>query len=357
MRTFLLMAVIVSSSGQIWAQSPVSKNPPEQQVARRGANGNWELVNFVTVCHVETEDYDVQRKITETVDGKTVEKTVTERKTRMVARPALQTMIQNLGKSFRVFETDGRQVDLETVPARVSKPTLVVVTRDGLMLAPYYATVFKPGTLIFAVSPAAESPRAVSQSEVTVSEVPQPAEGEKPPGKAEGQPAPVPGGDQPTLPPTLPPAFVFARIPEPDKINFRIYSERDREVAIQIDEVKNGKRTPSRMNQLRKATHSISTQLDLNQVAIATADSKPVDAQRARTLLKQALTVVASNDGEPVAPFWLTNLRPGTLVVTPPAGTLTPPEPPGPDSVAPSPGIFSQEFKGTFSGNPPILGR
>lgn len=327
MITYLLATLVALTSITAFAQDQFGRNAPMQQLVRATEDGKLEMLVLACRCMpvTKTETYTVKVPVQE--NGKQVFKTEEKLRTVCEMMTEAEVYASPLELSHvKAFETDGRSVDVQTLAKRIKGPTLVVVSNDEKMIAPYYAAVFKPGTLIIAHQmgggdnapppPAAAKNgatlpvRLVSQAE---------AKSETPPAVPIEAPAtPVELGIK--TPKSLPPTMLFARVPEAGKINLRHYSESmgEREVATEV--VQNGVPNTVYLKQTQKYTRSEATQLNLIDVKATTADSKPLTAQALSEKLKTAAVVLASSMGQKVDPFWLQNVKPGVVVLIPPQG-------------------------------------
>lgn len=325
MKTCLIAILVILSTASLWAADEVGRNAPTQQIVRLSEDGKLTLVEVHITCMPYTEEVTIYEDVTVEVNGKTEVKKVAKKlhvtKTKMVPQLAPRIIDANLAK---LFETDGRPVDLKAAGKRLQKPTLVVRSQDGKMIAPYYASVFKPGTLILSVTEsqanttlgiapaqpvgAVRTPRAVT----LVSQAEPPA--------APQPPAPLKLDVAP--PKTVAPVLMYARVPAPNKLNLRSYSEGQAEKEFPTEVTHAGKPEYVMMKQLQKYTRSESTQLDLEAVSALTADGKAVAVQRLPDLLKAATTVFVMTDGQSPDSFWLTNVKPSVLVLVTPQGLV-----------------------------------
>lgn len=351
MKTYLVATLVLLSSIAAYAEDKFGRNAPVQQLVRITEDGHLELMVLACTCKpvTKTETYTVKVPVEE--DGKKVFKTEEKLRTvcEMVTESHLYAASLDLN-DVKAFETNGQAVDMKTLATRLKKPTLVVIANDGKMIAPYYAAVFKPGTLIIAPQNGGDSnaplPSAVHndtrRSTVTGSsiklvsqEVEKPAPAQPAPPRTEAPPADLGLGI--ALPKSLPPSMLFARVPETGKINLRQYSESVGEREISIEVKPRGVPETIYMKQLQKFTRSEAIQLDLSDVQATTADAKPLPAPGLTEKLKTAAVVFVSSMGQPVDSFWLKNVKPGIVVLVPPQGVAfgvpsceTPPGPPSP---------------------------
>ncbi len=326
MKTYLLAALVAFGSITAVAQDQFGRNAPLQQLVRVTEDGKVEMLVLACVCKpfMKTESYTV--KVPVEANGKREFKT--EEKVRTVCEMVTESHVYasplELSR-LQAFETDGRAVDVKTLAKRLKGQTLVVVSNDGKMIAPYYAAVFKPGTLILAPQagagaapppPAAVNNSATSPLRLVSQEAANP---EPSPALPAAAPVATPQLDIQT-PKSPPPTLLFARVPEAGKINLRHYSESigEREVATEI--VQNGVPNTVLLKQTQKSTRSESTQLDLIDVKATTADARPLTAQVLSEKLKTATVVLASAMGQNVDPVWLQNVKPGVVVLILPQG-------------------------------------
>lgn len=369
MKSYLIATLLALSTVTAYAQDQFGRNAPVQQLVRATEDGQLELLVLACRCMpvTKTESYTV--KVPVEVNGKKEFKT--EEKLRTICEMVTESEVYAAPldvNQLKVFETDGRPVDVKTLVRRIKKPTLVVMANDGKMVAPYYAGVFKPGTLIIAPQAGGGDgpPPLSAANEARISPIRVVSQVEA---KPEARP-PVPG-EVPAavnlklgidLPKSLPPTMLYARVPEAGKINLRHYSESvgEREFATEIK--KQGVPETVLMKQLQKFTRSEAIQLDLSEVQATTADAKPLNAQALTEKLKKATVVLASSMGQKVDPFWLQNVKPDVVVLIPPAGLgfggaacypmpvsppagpgQAPPPPPGGPAPVPAPAPVSKE--------------
>lgn len=261
-------------------------------------------VMFIPVPETKTGTYTVMTKVSaETEDPitgrkSTVMKDVPEQRTRvytewkLVAGPAthLLTLQQVSG-----FEIDGTPVAPDALAARLKQPTLVVVTQDGRPLPPYYAFVFKPGTLVIGVQGAM--------------------------GYADGEP------EQPlVLPESIPPTFRLAKVDAEDRFALRMFRDAEQVVTAYRQTtrtVKDGEveKEVCELHEVavkQQMQTSATTLVPRQHVASVTAEGKPMEDVHLQALKKREYTVVVSRDGKPVDKFWLQNIKPRMLVLTPP---------------------------------------
>lgn len=322
MKTYLLAILVALSSITAFAQEQFGRNAPVQQVVRVTDDGKLEMLILASTCYpvLKTERYKVQVPVQE--NGKTVLKT--EEKTRAVTEMVTQTTLLPFPldlNHIKAFETDGRAVDVRTLTKRIKEPTLVVTPDDGKMIAPYYAAVFKPGTLIIARQmggvviplPSTTANEATPSPIRLVSQAPNPG------------PAGAPADTPPTskkldikTPRSLPPMLVFGRVAVPGKINLRHYSEAAVEREVSAETVQAGVSKTVLLKQLQKFTRSEATQLGLTEVKAMTGDAKPLTSQALSEKLKTATVVMVSSMGQAVDPFWLQNVKPDVVVLTGP---------------------------------------
>jgi hypothetical protein len=127
------------------APSPFEKGggPPGITVVDGVRDGALKVRTTMTTCVPET--YTVQRTVPTTVDGKTVYKQATMQETRLKA--VHQVRIDSHALSdVRVFDSEGRPVAPERIPAIFNAPRMVLVTMSGMPVDPAYLQLVRPGT-------------------------------------------------------------------------------------------------------------------------------------------------------------------------------------------------------------------
>lgn len=261
-------------------------------------------VMFIPVLETKTGTYTVMTKVAveaeDPITGQksTVMKEVPEQRSRqytnwkLVAGPATHVLTF---QQVSGFEIDGTPVAPDALATRLKQPTLVVVTHDGLPLPPYYALVFKPGTLVIGV--------------------------QGPMGYADGEPqTPL------VLPESIPPTFRLAKVDAKDRFALRMFRDAEEVVTayrqttrtVRDGEVEKEVHEKIAVAVKQQVQTSATTLVPRQHVASVTAEGKPMDDVHLQALKKREYTVVVSRDGKPVDQFWLQNIKPRMLVLTPP---------------------------------------
>uniref|UniRef100_A0A7C2NW13 Uncharacterized protein n=1 Tax=Schlesneria paludicola TaxID=360056 RepID=A0A7C2NW13_9PLAN len=319
---------------------------PTQQVLKILPNGDWALTGQVTKLVFKAVPYTYTVKVpvtvTKTVEVDGVTKEVQETQYREEVRTAEKTRSERVSMLFcrpvdpqtvKAFETDGRPISTDEVARRCQGETLVVVSADDEMIPDYYATVFKPGTIILALppqpvmappppgfapqpvvpQPAPQAPpppttqtapassliRPVSQRGPTVSDAPQPAE-----------------GNQSTLPSAPAPELVFVSRDGADAVKIRQFEESQEWVELTIKANDSSIAPEKLIKAKRLSRHSDTTSVPWSALRVGQAQGGDLPVDRAKEKLGQGeTTAVMSVDGAVIDAFWLQNLKPSVLVL------------------------------------------
>jgi len=298
----------------VWsADTPL---PPMQQLLRMDEAGEWQLQIQVAVCKLETRIRTVTKRIPETktvteiVDGKTVEKAVTQYKDVVetqqytVCVPDYQTVTQSIpAATLKAFETDGRSIPLDKLRSRVGKETLVVVSATAGKLPEVYASLFKSGTIVIALEPiqAPKSPAPVA----TVT----------PPAPVVAPATPTVVAPRPQMSRSPAPQFVMLSRSGLDDLVLRRTSESTSPITGMAVFKKGTVKEQAPVQMMQTVRHSESFTLAARHLHINLGDSSDVPFERIKERIARETAVVYSTDGEAVDPFWLQNLKSTTLVV------------------------------------------
>jgi len=299
-----------------------------QGLADLGADGGPRIQMTMLLPHYkkEAEEYTVTRKVPETIQDPVTKKLTTryvevpEMRTRTVMKAHWQGFkkvwpVQVATPAF--FELDGSAVDPGTLGERLKKPALVVVTQDGPQLPGYFAFLFRPGTLVFHLTPDSVMLTA--------------------------QPGAIRAGEPAGLPDSLPPTFRLAKAVDQSHVALRVILATDRQVTglvTSTEKVADGGEVKEVTQQrpvtmLQEFRTSFTTIVDQKAVTGTTAEGQPLVEAHWNALGQRELPVVVSRDGKAVDPFWLQSIKPKMLVLVPPAaeelalpiGVLGPPAP------------------------------
>lgn len=288
---------------------------PTQQVLSVSQDGPWVLASKATkpVYKDVQYSYTVDKVVTMTqaevvngvVEQKTISKTVPETRTatRRVCYYVSESQIRTVDPStVRAFETDGRPVKTADVIRRCSHPTLVVVAHGDQMIPAYYADVFRPGTLILAVTP---PPLASGSAGVPVAPAPGPA-------------APMPRDPQETMPfPATPaPELVFISPNGSDALNIRQYREQPLENSATVYATDSAVAPEKQVVVKQVEKNSMTSSIPWSALRISNGKDGPVPPARVKeTLGQKESTAVLALDGKLIDDFWLQNIKPTTLLI------------------------------------------
>jgi hypothetical protein len=273
----------------------------------------------VMVCKLESRTGTVTKKVpetktvTEVVDGKTVEKAVTQYRevqetySYTVSIPDYHTKVISIDlKSRNVFETDGRPIPVEKLSSRVQDEALVVVSATDAMIPEAYARLFKPGTLILTTPPIMAPIPATTAPAPTVA-IPVPT-----------AVTPAPAAKLPELPKSPAPMIVSVSRDGADKLVLRRVTESTAPVTG-MQTFKKGaakEKAPVQMTQTVRLVESFT--VAATHLRFALAEAKEMSLERVKERLARETTVIYTADGDDIDPFWLQNLKSSTLVVAGP---------------------------------------
>jgi uncharacterized protein YkwD len=300
-----------------WGAEP--SLPPTQQLLRVDDSGQWQLQIQATVCKFETRVRTVTKKVPETtivketVDGKTVEKTVTlyrdavETQQYTVCVPDYQTVTKNIpAATLKAAEIDGRAIPLENLRARVGKETLVVTSPTDGKLPEAYASLFKPGTIVIALEP------------VLASKSPAPVATVAPPAAAATLTTPAVVTPLPQLTRSPAPQFVMLGRQGVDDVVVRRAMEFTAPITGLAVFKKGTVKEQAPVTMLQTVRQSESFTLAAKYLHFQVGDSRDVPYERIKERIARETAVVYSTDGDAIDPLWLQNLKSTTLVVVGP---------------------------------------
>lgn len=300
--------------------------PPTQQVLRVDASGQWQLQLQATAWKLETKIRTVTKKIpetkivTETVDGKTVEKAVTqyrdvvETQQYTVSHPDYLAVTKQITASMlKAYETDGRSIPLDKLRSRVGTEALVVVSATDAKLPEAYASLFKPGTIVIALEA------------VQSQQPPAPVATVSPPAPVVTPETPAVVAPQPRIPRSPAPQFVILGRSGVDDIVVRRTSESTSPITGLAVFKKGTVKEQAPIQMMQTVRQSESFRLAAKHLHFQVGDSIDVPFDRIKERIARESVVVYSTDGEPIDPFWLQNLKSTSLVVIGPQLPLTAP--------------------------------
>lgn len=280
---------------------------PTQQWARIGAAGTIEFVQSVTtsVCKTATYSYTVDVPVV-TPDGKQEVRQEQRTATRMVCELVNTTIARAADEKTRYFEVDGRPVEPRVAAQRLATPGLVLASTTDSMPSSYYAALFKAGTLVATLSSGGTAQPIPQIASPTTNDAPVQDTAQS---SSHVHPAAGPA-----------PLFRFARLSSNGKIRLRDYTEQSHlETAPRQIPSANGGPAKTAYVEVRRVTQINNIlEFDLTDVEVTMANGTPVGSAALAAMLAGETTVLTSADGQPVDRFWLTNVKPTTLVVVSP---------------------------------------
>lgn len=335
------------ASGQYYGYGPGPLGEPiTQGLLQVNAEGQvtltksvWKDVNY---------QYTKNREVSETVEvnGEAVIKKKLVPETYTATRRVSVGVTMEIPESeTELFDTAGKGVKLDSVRARLARPTLILITEDG-KLHPSFSGLFKQDALVLSYSPRPLAPPAGT----TPLPVPQPAPQPAPPAApAEEQtsrkPPPVLLVGQQTKKGTGQPA-AEAKSPFPKSLapTFRYCQLQEKGNVVAVRHFFEAKVTTTAMKtvvhegvkklvpfQLQKTIGTDETiPWDRKMVKFLTVDGQPMDAATVMTTLSREVAVVAAADGQPVDTFWLQNINPSATVIVLPQFNTPQPQAPTP---------------------------
>lgn len=293
--------------------------PPTQQVLRVDASGQWQLQLQATVCKLETKIRTVTKKIpetkivTETVDGKAVEKAVTqyrdvvETQQYTVSHPDYLAVTKQITASMlKAYETDGRSIPLDKLRSRVGTEALVVVSATDAKLSEAYASLFKPGTIVIALEA------------VQSQQPPAPVATVSPAAPVVTPETPAVVAPQPRIPRSPAPQFVILGRSGVDDIVVRRTSESTSPVTGIAVFKKGTVKEQAPVQMMQTVRQSESFRLAAKHLHFQVGESVDVPFERIKERIARESAVVYSTNGDAIDPFWLQNLKSTSLVVTGP---------------------------------------
>lgn len=269
-------------------------------------------------------------------------------------------------KATKAFETNGQPIPSAVLARRCADPTLVVVSADDQMIPEYFASVFKPGTVILALPPEPKpmpmmtpsvmpqpAPAPIISAPVAVDAAPQPA---APPAAPIPAPvvapaptvaAPTPGiaAAEPVAPPlpfTQQPEFVFLSRDGGELLKIRQMVEVVQPVEVTFVVGSGSSTIEKTMTVHQSSRRHINTSVPWKAVTASLPVEGELSHGRVKEKLGQGEVVgLISIDGKPVDATWLQNFKPSVLVVSgvrlPVTTEMAPPPPPMMAPVQPMP--------------------
>jgi hypothetical protein len=367
-------------------QALAQDGQPSQQLVHLEANGSITLTGSVTKPVYETvmKQYTVKVPYTEarTVEENGVTKQITVTVYKDETRTAAVTVCKHVCvavcmpvdlKTTRGFEVDGRRIPIGDLTRRMTEGAIVVVSATDEMIPDYYASIYKPGTVILALPKTGMMmpPTMIPMPAPQFAPPANPVEAPRPPAARLEAPfavqpvafqppaAPAPASATPVeerapgpwdlLPKTPAPRIVFATRSGADQIKIRQFAEAPvwTEVTVFMSDESTAPGVMKKAEQLTRQSATVT--LALNDVRFSSSDTKDIVAGRVKEKLgANEQTVLLSADGRPVDEFWLKNIKPSVLVLRgislPPVSTAPAPPPmaypapmPAPAAPAPAP--------------------
>lgn len=326
----VILALWLLPISAAWSVEPGP--PPTQQVLQVDASGQWQLQVQVAACKLETRTRAVTKRVpetktvTETVDGKPVQRTVTQYKEVLetqqytVSIPEYHSVTQQIPAAvLKAYETDGRSIPLDKLRSRVGTQTLVVVSATDAKLPEAYASLFKPGTIVIAM------------------EKSKPAEPIAAPMPAVPVTAPL-VAPQPKIPRSVAPQFVMLGRSGMDDIVVRRALESTFPTTGMAVFKKGTVNEQAPVQMMQTIRQSESFTMAARHLHFHLGDSADIPFERIKERIAREAAVVYSVDGEAIDPFWLQNLKSTTIVVVgPQLPALAPGCGPASPAVTPAP--------------------
>lgn len=296
---FLFMAAMPASS-RAWHCGPGGL----QQGLARVDQGKIRLRQVLVMPECETHQRDVEME----VNGKKVVKKETYMVTRCVAR--IVPMVLDVDQ-IQASDTFGKRIEAAKLADMLKTETPVVIVANGAKPDPQYLRVFKKGTLVLMI---AENAGAMP---VPVA-APVPSDNGPAPAKVAPPPAEDPADKKIVLPKGLQPTPSMASIDETGTL--RIRQRHDNVFMSTMNtEIEEKGKTVCVPLAIRHTTQSVETrEMPSKHVRAFRADGKPVPADKLPQLLAGETSVLLSNDGNMVDPYYLQIVRESTLVLVMP---------------------------------------
>lgn len=325
---------------------------PTQQLLKISSNNGWEMTGQIqkSVCEQVEQVYTayVKKVYTEKVEENGVFKDVQVEKMVPETRTATRTVCKVIPTMFcqpvdprtvKAFETDGRPISIEDVTKRCRGETLVVVTAGDEMIPDYYASIFKPGTIILAVPTAAVPPMMAPAIPQPAFPIPQPAPAAPAPAPQAPQPpqqtsaarplaarlvsqaAPVlVETDVPSSGPLLPdspaPELVFLSRDGVDLLKIRQFSEVRYFVESNVRTNDSSVSPQKQVKLSRTVRHSESTLVPWRLLRLTQPGSGDITPDRAKEQMPAGESAaLLSRDGRPIDEFWLQNIKSSVFVL------------------------------------------
>lgn len=358
MQKWSLVLALITAGVSLWEGRAAVGGQPTQQILKILSDKQWGLTGQVQKPVYEMKQFKYTENVLQTyfqtveVDGVTKEVAVTKMipvekmGTKTITKYVTAVVTQVVDPmSVKAFEIDGRSMTAAGVANRCKSETLVVVSTDEKMIPDYYATIFKPGTIILAVpatdngipkpmtSPPFAQPVPTPQPPAAAPQAP-PAAPQAPPPPAAPQPAPVapqPVPAVPSAPPvpaTLAPELVFLGRDGANMLKIRQFDEIKAPAELTVKATDSSISPEKQMTVERMTRHSETMSVDWRAVRISQPGSGDVSSDRVKEKLGSTgeTTGLLSRDGGQVDAFWLQNIKSSVFVVRgvklPPAGQI-----------------------------------
>ena len=311
-----------------------------QQVLRIEKDGTMTLTGQVSKPVFETKEYaytvkvpiEVQKE--RVVNGKPETFTTTEYRdeTRTAVKAVMRLVFEQIYRpvnpeTLKAFETDGRKIAIDDLKTRCRADTLVVVSGDDAMIPDYYATVFKPGTIILALPQMHSYAAPAPQVHPAAPAPPPPASTEAPkrpqaslvpfvPVRNVSFQAELAPQDSPKFPASPSPQLVFASREGVDAVKIRQFMESKDEVQITVRENDSSVAPEKPMTAQQLVRNSTNTFVPWSALRVSTPEGGDLTLDRAKERLGAGETaVLLSADGRLVDAFWLQNIKSNVLVI------------------------------------------
>jgi len=313
---------------------------PTQQIVHVEVNGTLTLTAQISKPVYETiqraytvmvpyqetrlvEENGVQKEVTVTV-----QKPETKTATVTVCKHVCVMMCSPLDhKTAKGFEVDGRRIPAAELARRLTDQSLVVVSAMDGMIPDYYASIYKPGTVILALPAPSSLPLQMPTPGPTRPQFVPP-----PPGPLSDAPVPglivqpvafqapaqiaAPAGSVPAAPidsafPNTPaPLIVFATRSGADDLKIRQLVETPSEGELTVRANDSAVAPEVVMKVQRLTRHSETTVVPLKALRFSSSEARDIATDRIKERFGAGeTTVLISADGQPVDDFWLQNIQ------------------------------------------------
>lgn len=310
------------------AQQPIVPiQPPFSQAIAQKTAAGLQLQQLVTelVTQAVDETYTVVTKVPTTrIDpltqkAVTREEEVTEARTRRVTRvtPVTKQVASVYAwPRMSASEVSGKPLPAGDLQERLATRTLVLVVSGGVRFPQEFAPLFKPDTIVLDLHGAQPEPNAALTD-------------------TEALPLPLPQFQELTINRHGQYSFRTSQLRE--FVSMRPCMKTERRI-IDGKPVEVSVCVPIQVTEQQQISHSI--QYPEEAVQAATLDKTPLTDRHRDALKQREIPVVVTQQGQPVDPLWLSNIRPSMLQLTVPGfggpGPATDPAPPPAD---PLPGV------------------